>query len=197
VQGSIKTSTHRLWLGSGLCAAAAIIAISLLPSASGKAAKERKSALEAQAILDRQLKELSGHQETLDRINAGRERITELEGHMPKGNVGDLQFSLRNTLFKLAGESSVRLPNIKYGVPNKDGSKNTGIETLDVEFTAIGVYKNLKAFMHALEGSGQPFGASTVKLDESPEGGRLSVTLRAFRHTSASDRSIAAEEEPS
>jgi hypothetical protein len=197
VRGSIKTSTHRLWLGSALCAVGAIIAIFLLPSASGKAAKERKSAKEAQAILDRQLKELTGHQEMLDRIDVGRQRIAELEEHMPRGNVGDLQFSLRNTLFKLAGESSVRLPNIKYGIPNKDGSKNTGIETLDVEFTAIGVYKNLKAFMHALEGSGQPFGASTVKLDESPEGGRLSVTLRAFRHTSASDRAVSAEEEPS
>jgi hypothetical protein len=69
-----------------------------------------------------------------------------------------------------------------------------------VEFTAIGVYKNLKSFMHALEGSGQPFGASTVKLDESPEGGRLSVTLRAFRQTSAQGRAedqAAPAEEPS
>jgi hypothetical protein len=194
VQGSLKTSAHRLWLGSGLCALAALIAIFLLPNASSRASKERKSALEAQAILDRQLKELSGHQDMLDRINVGRQRISELEGHMPKGNVGDLQFSLRTTLFKLASESNVRLPNIKYGVPNKDASKNTSIETLDVEFTAIGMYRNLKAFMHALEGSDQPFGASTVKLDESPEGGRLSVTLRAFRHTSAQDYSPYSEE---
>jgi len=154
--------------------------------------------VEAQSVLDKQLQELSGHQEMLDRINVGRQRIMELEEHMPKGNVGDLQFSLRNTLFKLATESNVRLPNIKYGVPNKDGSKSTGIETLDVEFTAIGVYRNLKAFMHALEGSGQPFGASSVKLDESPEGGRLSVTLRAFRQTSTSDHAISpSSEEPS
>jgi len=198
MQGSIQTSTHRLWLGSALCALAALIAIFLLPNASGKAAKERRSAVEAQSVLDKQLQELSGHQEMLDRINVGRQRIMELEEHMPKGNVGDLQFSLRNTLFKLATESNVRLPNIKYGVPNKDGSKSTGIETLDVEFTAIGVYRNLKAFMHALEGSGQPFGASSVKLDESPEGGRLSVTLRAFRQTSTSDHAISpSSEEPS
>jgi len=190
----MKISAHRLCLGSALCALAALIAIFLLPNASGRTAKERKSAQEAQAALERQLGELSRHQDTLGQIHAGRQRIAELEEHMPKGDVGDLQYSLRNTLFKLAGESGVRLPNIKYGVPNKDGSKTTGIESLDVEFTAIGVYKNLKTFMHALEGSGQPFGTSTVKLDESPEGGRLSVTLRAFRHTSGSDRAYPAEE---
>jgi len=187
----MKSSTHRLWLGISLAALAALVAIFLLPDASGRAAKERKSALEAQAALERQLLELSEYQNVLDRIHAGRQRIAELEAHMPRGSVGDLQFSLRNTLFKLADDSNVRVPNIKYSVPNKDGSNNTGIETLDVEFTVVGVYQNLKAFMLALEGSDQPFGASTVKLDESPEGGRLSVVLRAFRQTNGSGQTFA------
>lgn len=187
---SMKSSASRLWLGIGLTALAVLVAIFLLPDASGKAAKERRSAQEAQVALERQLHELSEYQNMLDRIHEGRQRIAELEEHMPKGSVGNLQFSLRNTLFKLASESNVRIPNIKYSVPNKDGSKNTGIETLDVEFTAVGVYQNLKAFMLALESSDQPFGASTVKLDESPEGGRLSVVLRAFRQTDGSGQTF-------
>ncbi|MDR2698003.1 MAG: hypothetical protein LBB40_05965 [Holophagales bacterium] len=190
---SMKSSCHRLWLGIGLGVLAILVAIFLLPNASGKAAKERKSAQEAQVGLDRQLRELSEYQTMMDRIQAGRQRIADLEEHMPKGNIGDLQYSLRKTLFKLANESGLRLPSIKYGTPNKDGAKNTGIESIDVEFTVVGVYNNLKTFMLALEGSDQPFGASSVKLDESTEGGRLTVVLRAFRQ--ASDiRSISAEE---
>jgi len=190
---SMKSSYHRLWLGISLGVLAIIVAIFILPNASGKAAKERKSAQDAQAGLDRQLRELSEYQTMMDRINAGRKRIADLEEHMPKGNIGDLQFSLRKTLFKLAAESGVRLPYIKYGPPNKDGAKNTGIESIDVEFTVVGVYQNLKVFMLALESSDQPFGASSVKLDESTEGGRLSVVLRAFRQASDTD-AISAEE---
>jgi hypothetical protein len=183
----IKSSLKRLWFGVGFALLAMLVAIFLLPDASGRAAKERRSALDAQANLERQLANLSEYQQMLDQINAGRERIADLETHMPKGDVGDLHISLRNTVFKLANESGVKVPNVKFGVPNREGSRNTGIEAIDVEFTAIGVYQNLKAFMFALEGSGQPFGASVVKLDESPEGGRLSVTLRAFRQASGSE----------
>jgi len=187
---SMKSSIHRLWLGIGLGALAVLIAIFLLPDASGRAAKERRSALDAQANLDRQLVELAGYQDMLDRLQAGRDRISDLERHMPKGNIDDLQHSLRITLFKLANDAGVKLPNIKYGLPNQDGSKNTGIESIDVEFTALGVYQNLKAFVLALESSGQPFGLSNAKLDESPEGGRLTVTLRAFRHTTSLDSQL-------
>jgi hypothetical protein len=189
----MKSSTHRLWLGLSLISLALLVAIFLLPDASGRATKERKSALEAQSALERQLHELSEYQAMLDRIHAGRQRIQDLEERMPKGDIGDLQFSLRNTLFKLAKDSGVKIPYIKYGAPNKDGAKNTGVESIDVEFSALGVYRNLKAFMHALESSGQPFGASSVKLDESPEGGRLTVVLRAFRQATGSSYSPAEE----
>ena len=181
---TMKSSTHRLWLGVGLGVLAVLVAVFLLPDASGRAAKERRSAQDAQASLERQLRELSEYQNTIDQIQAGRQRIADLEEHMPKGDIGDLQFSLRNTLFKLAAESGVRLPSIKYGAPNRDGSRNTGIETINVEFVVIGVYQNLKAFMLALESSGQPFGATNVRLDEGADGGRLTVELRAFRQMS-------------
>jgi hypothetical protein len=180
----MKSSIHRLWLGIGLGASALLVALFLLPDASGKADKERRSAQDALLNLERQKKELSEYEDMLNWINVGRQRIADLEEHMPKGDIGSLQLSLKKTLHDIAKTSGVRLPNIKYGLPNRDGSKNTGVETLDVEFTAIGVYQNLKAFMLALEGSGQPFGASSAKLDESPEGGKLLVVLRAFRQTS-------------
>jgi hypothetical protein len=190
----MKPSIHRLWLGLGLGALAIIVAVFLLPDASGKADKEKKSAQDALLNLERQQKELSEYEDMLNWIHTGRQRIADLETHMPKGTIGDLQFSLKKTLHDIAKSSGVRLPNVKYGLPNRDGSKNTGIEALDVEFTAIGVYQNLKAFMLALEGSDQPFGASSVKLDESPDGGRLSVVLRAFRQTSEAVPAISHEE---
>ncbi|MCL1892842.1 MAG: hypothetical protein FWG02_01225 [Holophagaceae bacterium] len=194
MNANMRSSSHRLWLGIGLAVLSVLIAFFLLPDASGRATKERKSAQDAQANLERQLLELSDYQDILDRLQAGRNRIADLERHMPKGNIDDLQHSLRLTLYKIANESGIKLPNIKYGLPNKDGSKNTGIESIDVEFTALGVYQNLKVFMLALEGSGQPFGVSSVKLDESPEGGRLSVTLRAFRHSTNPDSQLPIEE---
>jgi len=181
---TMKSSVHRLWLGIGLGVLAILVAFFLLPDASGRAAKERRSAQDAQANLERRLRELSEYQSMIDQIQAGRQRITDLEEHMPKGDIGDLQFSLRNTLFKLAAESGVRIPSIKYGPPNRDGSRNTGIEAIEVEFIVIGVYQSLKAFMLALESSGQPFGATNVRLDEGTDGGRLNVTVRAFRQAS-------------
>jgi CRISPR/Cas system-associated protein endoribonuclease Cas2 len=184
MNNSMKSSIRRLWFGIGLGALALLVALFLLPDASGKAEKQRKSAQDALVNLDRQLKELSEYEEMLNWINVGRQRIADLEEHMPKGNIGDLHLSIKKTLHQIAKSSGVRLPNVKYGFPNKDGSRNTGVETLDVEFKAVGVYQNLKTFMLALEGSGQPFGAASVKLDESPEGGQLIVVLRAFRQTS-------------
>jgi len=184
VNANMRSSTHRLWLGAGLAALAVIVAIFVLPNASGRAAKERKSAKDAKASLERQLKELSGYRDMLEQIHVGQQRIADLEKHMPKGDVGILQASLRKTLHELSRKSGVRLTNIKFNQPSKDSSRNTGIESLDVEFNVIGVYQNLKVFMHAIESSGQPFGASNVKLDESPEGGRLTVVLRAFRQSS-------------
>ena len=52
-----------------------------------------------------------------------------------------------------------------------------------MEFNATGVYMNLKSFMLALEGSKLPFAVVGAKLEESPEGAHLTITLRAFRQT--------------
>ena len=62
-----------------------------------------------------------------------------------------------------------------------------------MEFNALGVYQSLKSYMLALEGSGLPFAVGAVKLDESPEGARLSVVLRAFRKAGPAKASEAGE----
>ena len=59
---------------------------------------------------------------------------------------------------------------------------------MDVEFNATGVYMNLKAFMLALEGSKLPFAVVSAKLEESPEGAHLTITLRAFRQSPRAGR---------
>ena len=85
----------------------------------------------------------------------------------------------------ILGHSYAFLIAAKYGPPTREGSKGSLLESVDVEFNATGIYKNLKSFMLALEGSKLPFAVVGAKLEESPEGAHLTITLRAFRQTSA------------
>ncbi len=59
---------------------------------------------------------------------------------------------------------------------------------MEVEFVALGVYANHKAFMLDLEGSGLPFAVRDGRLEESPEGARLDIVLRAFRKANGPER---------
>jgi hypothetical protein len=98
--------------------------------------------------------------------------------------VGKLHWKLSQTLFELTKKHQVRLISVKYGPPTREGSKGSALESVDVEFNATGVYMNLKSFMLALEGSKLPFAVVAAKLEESPEGAHLTITLRAFRQSS-------------
>ena len=88
-------------------------------------------------------------------------------------------------LHNLTTKAGVQLQSVKYGQPSKEESKGTGLEAMQVEFTVTGLYPNIKAFMRALEGSGLPFAVEDARLEESPEGARLTGTLRAFRKVTA------------
>mgnify|MGYP001579606928 CR=1 FL=1 len=96
-----------------------------------------------------------------------------------------MQWMLSQRLYFLAQKHGVRLVSVKYGLPNREGAKGTDLEAMDVEFNATGVFGVLKPFMLALENSELPFAVSSVRLEESPDGGRLTVTLRAFRRGEA------------
>ena len=105
------------------------------------------------------------------------------------GQRRQLQWELSQILFEKAKENGVRLQTVKYGLPSREGAKGTDLESIDVEFTVLGIYQAMKPFMLAIEGSGLPFAVGSARLEESPEGARLSVSLRAFRHSGVSTKS--------
>jgi len=182
---TLRASNLRL-IGGGVLALAGIaIAIFLLPDASKKQLQTEKALKDASSSFDRQVKELRTVQAESDRIKADRQSLDALMQNMPVEGVGKLHWKLSQKLFELSRKHEVRLIAAKYGPPAREGSKGSLLESVDVEFNATGIYKNLKSFMLALEGSKLPFAVVGAKLEESPEGAHLTITLRAFRQTSA------------
>jgi len=183
MKGPFHTSTVRFIIGASLLALALGAAIFLLPGASQERRQKQVAAAEAKKVLDLQEAELTQLQKRADEITRSRACLEELLGHMSGESVGQLQWMLHKRLFEIAKENTVSIRAVKYGSPSREGAKGTDLESLDVEFTATGVYQNLKPFMLALEGSKMPFAVVNAKLEESPEGARLSITVRAFRRS--------------
>jgi len=178
---SLRTSTIRTVLGAILAALGLIVFAFVLPDASQKLGQRRKAATEARNTLDRARRDLESAQAECERLKVNRSALEELMKNMPAETVGRLTWKLSRALFDLSSKHGVRLVAVKYGGPAKEGTKGMLLESVDVEFTTMGVYKDLKAFMLALEGSGLPFAVVSAKMDESPEGAHLIIVLRAFR----------------
>lgn len=178
---TLRQSQIRLFAGAGLGVLAALVAVFVLPMALDELASTRIAVRDAQAALSRQQEELQQYRQVDQKVQAGRQALESLEKDMPRGSVGELQWAMSRTLHDLAMKHGVRLQSVKYGLPNREGSKGTDLESIDVEFTVLGVYSSIKPFMLALEGAGQGFAVGAARLEESPEGARLGVTLRAFR----------------
>jgi len=181
MSASLRASGIRAMIGAGLAIAAFGVAVFVLPSASQELSRQTEARRRADLDLKRRkdgLKELSAFAESL---NQSELKLKDLESRMSQQSIGQLQWELSKTLHDLAAQHGVRLQAVKYQPPSRDSAKGTDLESLDVEFNVIGVFQALKPFMLALEGSGLPFAVGAVKLDESPEGARLSVVLRAFR----------------
>ncbi len=177
----LRTSAIRAWVGLGLAVAAALLALFVLPDANQELARRREASNRASRDLQLRKESLKGLNSLAERLKASEQKLADLEGRMPQKGTGQLQWDLSRTLHDLSTEHGIRLLSVKYNPPNRDAAKGTDLESIDVEFNALGVYQSLKSFMLALEGSGLPFAVGAVKLDESPEGARLSVVLRAFR----------------
>jgi len=193
MSASLRTSAIRAWVGAGLAAAALGVAAFVLPSASQELAKQSEARRKADLDLKRRkegLTELSAFAEGLHQSEA---KLKDLESRMSQQSIGQLQWELSKTLHNLAAKNGVRLQSVKYQPPSRDSAKGTDLESLDAEFNVLGVYQSLKPFMLALEGSGLPFAVGAVKLDESPEGARLTVVLRAFRKGGAAKPAPAGE----
>jgi Tfp pilus assembly protein PilN len=164
------------------------VAFFLLPDASQQLTQKLKAKSEAEQHRNQQIQRLQDLQDLQDRIHRGQETLTNLEAKLPKGTAGELQWSLSKTLHDLTQKYGIHLVTVKYGLPSREGSRGTDLESVEVEFTALGLYANHKAFMLALEGSGLPFAVRDGRLEESPEGARLTLVLRAFRKAQGPER---------
>ena len=193
MSSSLRASLWRLAGGAVLAASGLAVAVFLLPDASDQRIRTDKEVLAANATLSRQQAELKAAQVQADRLRADRQALDELMRNMPAEGVGKLHWLLSQKLFELAKTHQVRLISVKYGTPAREGTKASTLESVDVEFIAVGVYQHLKPFMLALEKSKLPFAVVGAKLEEAPEGAHLTITLRAFRQTGASPEPPAGE----
>jgi hypothetical protein len=184
----LRASRLRLALGILGVAAGLGVAFLLLPDASQQLAQKLKARREAELSRNLRIQQLKNLQQLADRIRRGKETLADLESHLPKGSAGELQWSLSKTLHALTQKHGLRLQSVKYGLPSREGSRGTDLESVEVEFVALGIYSNHKAFMLELEGSGLPFAVRDGRLEESPEGARLDIVLRAFRKAGGPER---------
>ena len=178
---TLRASRGRVIAGGVLMLFAVGVAVFLLPDASTTLEQKLKAKTAAEAARDRQKERLSELQRLADRIQRGQQTLADLEARLPQGSAGELQWQLSGVLHDLSTKAGVQLQSVKYGQPSKEESKGTGLEAMQVEFTVSGLYPNIKAFMRDLEGSGLPFAVEDARLEESPEGARITGTLRAFR----------------
>jgi hypothetical protein len=184
----LRASRLRLGLGALGLILGLGVAFFLLPDASQQLSQQLKAKREAELRRNMQVKQLQELQQLDDRIQRGRKSLTELETRLPRGSAGELQWNLSKTLHELSQKHGLRLQSVKYGLPSREGARGTDLEAVEVEFVALGVYANHKAFMLALEGSGVPFAVRDGRLEEGPEGARLNIVLRAFRKAGAPER---------
>jgi len=184
---TLKASRGRLIAGGIVMLIAILVAVFLLPDASTTLDQKLHAKAAAETARDKQKERLSELQHLADRIARGQQTLSDLEARLPQGNAGELQWQLSGVLHDLSTKSGVQLQSVKYGQPSKEESKGTGLEAMQVEFTVSGLYPNIKAFMRELEGSGLPFAVEDARLEESPEGARLTGTLRAFRKAAPKD----------
>ena len=188
MRSPLRMSLLRLALGVLGVVLGLGVAFLVLPDASQQLAQKLKAKREAELGRNQQILQLQDLQQLSDRIRRGQETLAELEARLPKGSAGELQWNLSKTLHALAKKDGLRLQSVKYGLPSREGSRGTDLEAVEVEFVALGIYANHKAFMRDLEGSGLPFAVRDGRLEESPEGARLNIVLRAFRKAGGPER---------
>ncbi|WP_005037313.1 hypothetical protein [Holophaga foetida] len=181
MNASMRSSSIWAAGGGALVLLSLLAGLVMLPDAHRTRTQKQRAAQEAQKALDTQREALKTYADLAQNIQQGRKQLEDLESRLPKGSVGELQWDLSRTLHQEAQKAGVRLATVKFGLPSREGAKGTEMESLEVEFTALGIYQAHKKFMLSLEKANLPFAVSSARLEESPEGARLGVTLRTFR----------------
>ncbi len=174
---SLRQSRFRALGGAVALLVGLAILTFVLPDASDSVAKKRRARDQAKALKTQQDERLKSLQEDAGKLDRGQATLVALEARLPRGSAGDLQWKLSRSLHDLAAKDNVRLSTIKYSPPAKEGD----LDAVEVEFTAVGIYAPLRSYLRSLEGSGLPFAVRDARLEESPEGARLTVVLRAFK----------------
>jgi len=173
-------------LGLILLGLAGLVLLFMLPDAAQQRQQKRRASAQAKRTLEFESEKLNALERTDRKVTENRKRVASFLDSIPDQSIGALQWELSQRLHGLALAHGVRLQSLKYGSATKEGTKGTDLEVLAVEFTVIGIYQNLKPFMLGLEDPhvGQiHFAVANAKLEESPDGARLNVILRAFRRT--------------
>jgi len=184
---SLKISTWRL-AGGGLLALLGVgVFVVALPRATSQRDRGRAAAAQARGALERARKELEEVQAERQRLQENRATLEEVMANLPSDPVGRLTWRLSEELFTLAHRHGIHLRAVKYGGPAKEGIRGLPLESVDVDFSAAGLFPDLKAFMLDLEKGRLPFAVVSAKLDESPDGAQLAIVLRAFRQTAPED----------
>ena len=184
---SLRVSTWRL-AGGGLLTLLGVAVLTLvLPRATGRRDRGRAAAAQARGALERTRRELEEAQAERQRLQDNRAALEAVMANLPSDPVGRLTWRLSEELFTLAHQHEIHLRAVKYGGPAKEGTRGLPLESVDVDFAAIGLFPDLKAFMLDLEKGRLPFAVVSAKLDESPDGAQLAIVLRAFRQTAPED----------
>lgn len=174
---SLRHSRHRALGGAVALLVGLVLLTFVLPDASDSLSRQRRIRDQAKQLKQQQDDRLKSLQADASKLDRGQATLAALEARLPKGSAGDLQWDLSRALHEQAAKDNVRLSTIKYSPPTKEGD----LDAVEVEFTALGIYGPLRAYLRNLEGSGLPFAVRDARLEESPEGARLTIVLRAFK----------------
>ena len=123
-----------------------------------------------------------------NKIRQGQDSLVRIQSLLPNIPSSELQLSLSRELHKLSKENNVRLQSVKYARPSREGQKNIELESIESELVVTGIYNDLRTFMFSLEKAGLPYAIREARLEESPEGLKLTVNLRAFKKPDVSSR---------
>ncbi len=177
MSASLRDSRFRALGGAVALLAGLALLTFVLPDASDSLTRQRRVRDQAKRLKQQQDDRLKSLQADADKLERGQATLTALEARLPKGSAGDLQWKLSRALHELAAKDNVRLSTIKYSPATKEGE----LDAVEVEFTALGIYAPLRGYLRSLEGSGLPFAVRDARMEESPEGARLTIVLRAFK----------------
>ncbi len=177
----LNPPTKQYIIGFGFWILSFLLIFMIIPKISKTLEKERKVQLESASEFTKKTNQLNELVNLSDKIRQGQESLIRVQKALPNVLSSQLQLSLSEGLYKLSKKYNIRLESVKYARGAKEGQKNTELESVESEFIATGTYSELRAFMFSFETLGLAYTVRESRLEESSEGLRLTVNLRAFK----------------